>query len=108
MNPSNTRQPMLPVVFRAVAGAVGVAAGLLWLCCLWIALPFYLSSDPATDPHGYGLMFGTVFSLPTGLAAALAVPFAVPARHRRRVTRILIPVLVLVTAALWVAFVAAS
>lgn len=108
MNPSSTRRPMLRVILRVLAGVVGVAAGLLWLCCLWIALPFHFSSDPATDPHGYGLIFGTVFSLPTGLAAALAVPFAFPARHRRRVGRTLIPVLVVVTVALWVAFVAAS
>ncbi|MGI5217743.1 hypothetical protein [Nocardia sp. CA-290969] len=107
MNPMSTERSALSVAVQVIAGVLGAAAGLLWLGCVGIALPFHLGSDPAADPHGYGLILGTVFSLPTGLVAALAAPFSFPAGHRWWSAGIVIPVLV-VTAVLWVAFIATS
>ncbi|MBF6340934.1 hypothetical protein IU450_34345 [Nocardia abscessus] len=42
------------------------------------------STDPGYDPHGYGLIFGTVLAIPAGLLTALASPFVFPAGGRTR------------------------
>ncbi|WP_280421244.1 hypothetical protein [Nocardia carnea] len=102
-----TRKALSRWVVPVVAGGVGIAAGSVWLRCIYLVLAFRLVSDPAYDPHGYGLIGGFVFSVPAALVTAVAVPFAFPARHRVRVARITTPVLFVITALLWVAFLTA-
>jgi hypothetical protein len=69
-------------VARALAGAVGLSAGGLWLFLAYVVLGSRFASSLATDPHGYGLIFGTVLAVPVGLVSAVTLPFLFP-RHRR-------------------------
>ncbi|MGU3654740.1 hypothetical protein [Mycolicibacterium sp. A43C] len=94
---------MSPIIGRAVAGLLGSTAALLWLMCLYLVARSGLSSDPGTDPHGYGLMFGTVVGLVAGLLSAVALPGALPADRRGRATRWCLLVFVTVTAVLYAA-----
>lgn len=72
------------VAVRVVAGVTGAAAGLLWAFCVFTVVSSRIATDPAHDPHGYGLIFGSVLALASGLVAAIVVPFAFPARRRPR------------------------
>lgn len=65
-------------VMRALAGAVGLTAGGIWLLVAYVALSSRINSDLSTDPHGYGMLFGTVLSIPIGLVCAVALPFLFP------------------------------
>ncbi|MCC3331012.1 hypothetical protein [Nocardia abscessus] len=107
----STHRPSRPAALRRVvtlvAGAVAAGAGLLWLRCIYLVVAFRLVTDPAFDPHGYGLIAGTVLSVPAALVTAVAVAFAFPARHRVRVARITTPVLLVITTLLWAAFLTA-
>ncbi|WP_280304547.1 hypothetical protein [Nocardia abscessus] len=107
----STHRPSRPAAFRRVvtlvAGGVAAGAGLLWLRCIYLVVAFRLVTDPASDPHGYGLIAGTVLSVPAALVTAVAVPFAFPARHRVRVARVTTPVLLVITTLLWAAFLTA-
>lgn len=94
-------------VFAVLAGAIGAVGTCVLLRCIYLVLGFRLANDPAFDPHGYGLIAGTVLSVPAAVVAALAVPFAFPTGHRARVARITTPALLVITAALWVAFLTA-
>lgn len=68
---------------RAIAGLLGSTAGFLWLLCMYLVARSGFSSDPAIDPHGFALMFGTVVGLIAGLLFAVALPAAfLPARRR--------------------------
>jgi hypothetical protein len=49
-------------VVRALAGILGGMASLLWLYLTYVVLDSRFSTDPAGDPHGYGLMFGSVMA----------------------------------------------
>lgn len=83
------------VVGRVVAGAVGAGAGLLWLLCVLVVVSSRFSA--AGDPHGFGLIFGTLLGVVTGLAFAVALPLTF-ARHRRpRVGRIALTTYVVTT-----------
>lgn len=73
---------------RVVAGVISAAAGVLWAFCAFIVVSSRFATDPAHDPHGYGLIFGSVLALASGLVAAIVAPFAFPARRRSRVTLI--------------------
>jgi hypothetical protein len=90
-----------------VAGGVGGAAGLVWLRCIYLVVTSRFVTDPAFDPHGYGLIAGSVLSLPAALVTAMAVPFAFPVRHRVRVARITTPILLMGTASVWAVFLTA-
>lgn len=94
-------------VVRVAAGGAGIAAGLIWLRCVYLVFGFRLVSDPLFDPSGYGLIGGTVISVPAAVVTAAAVPFAFPAPHRRQAVRVVTPVLAVVTASLWGAFLTA-
>lgn len=108
MNPPSSSPPSaLRWVVRLMAGAVGAAAGLVWLRCIYVVLAFRLVTDPGFDPHGYGLVAGTVLSVPAALVTAVAVPFVVARHQRARVARITTPVLIAITALLWAAFITA-
>ncbi|GAB2665104.1 hypothetical protein GCM10027088_49850 [Nocardia goodfellowii] len=84
-----------------------MVAGLVWLRCVYLVLAFRIVTDPAFDPHGYGLIGGAVLSVPSALVLAISVPFVFAAHHRARIARITTPVLLVSTALLWVAFVTA-
>ncbi|MEV6280640.1 hypothetical protein [Nocardia sp. NPDC051832] len=75
-----------------VAGIPGVAAAAFWLLCVDVVLRSRLSDDPASDPHGYALMFGTVLSVPAAILAVAGLTFAVPPRVRVLVLSIAAPV----------------
>ncbi|MEU8900657.1 hypothetical protein [Nocardia sp. NPDC048505] len=97
-DPSTRRdyRRVLTLIFRIVAGLVCAAAALLWLLCVAGVLSSRLSSDPADDPHGYRLIFGTMLSLPAALVTGLTLPVALP---HRRITVVANAVLLLGTAA---------
>lgn len=78
----------MSVTIRVVTGVIGAAAGLLWAVCAYTVVTSRFGTDPAHDPHGYGLIFGTLLGLASGLVTAIVVPFAFPARRRSRVTLI--------------------
>jgi len=63
-------------IARAVAGLLGAAAALLWLLCMYLVARSGFSTDAATDPHGYGLMFGIVVGIVSGGLFAVVLPAA--------------------------------
>lgn len=87
---------------RAVAGVVSVAAGALWLLWAFVVVSSRFSTGPAGDPHGFGLIFGTMLVIVTGLVFAVSLPFAFTSERRLRVGRIAMATY-LVTPALLVA-----
>lgn len=107
----STRRPRLPGALRRalplVAVGVGVAAGLVWLRCLYLVLESRPAADPVVDPHGYGLIAGSVLSLPAALVTAVAVPLVFPVRHRVRVAWVTTPILLVGTVSVWAAFLTA-
>lgn len=92
---------------RIFAGIVSVAAGGLWLKCAIGVFRSRFATDPAVDPHGYMLIFGTVLALPAGLICALTLPFAVTRRDRVRAFRIVMPSFVVASVLLVVALLTA-
>ncbi|MFN3002945.1 hypothetical protein [Mycolicibacterium wolinskyi] len=85
------------IVGRCLAGAFGVAALVIWLLIVWTVLSSAYATDPAEDPHGYGLIFGVLAYIPFGLAWVLALPLALPKRLRARGMRIAMLLFVTVT-----------
>lgn len=90
-------------VARAVAAMLGATSALLWLMCMYIVARSGFSTDPAADPQGYALMFGTVVGVIAGLLFAVALPAAFPVARRRRVSRICLLLFVGATVALYLA-----
>ena len=76
------------IIGRIVAGALGGAAAVLWVFTAFIVLSSLFSSDPASDPHGFGLILGFPLAIISGLVAAAAVPWSFPSHSRVRVTRV--------------------
>ncbi|MFD3510288.1 hypothetical protein [Nocardia sp. NPDC058666] len=95
VRPKESRRIPVAVSALLVAGA----AGFFWLQCVYIVLHSRLSTDPLTDPHGYQLLFGTVLSVPTAAVVAVSAPFIVaPGASRARLIRIMVALLVVITA----------
>lgn len=94
---------MNPAIARAVAGLLGSTAGVLWLLCMYLVARSGFSADSGIDPHGYGLMFGTVVGVITGALCAVVLPAAFPASRRRTVARACIVGIVLPMGLLYVA-----
>ncbi|OMC39068.1 hypothetical protein A5740_02605 [Mycobacterium sp. GA-1841] len=69
------------MVIRCVAGAIGGGAAALWAFIVFMVLSSAFSSDPADDPHGYGIVFGMVAYLPLGLIWTFVLPFVAPKRR---------------------------
>ncbi|HET6736576.1 hypothetical protein [Mycobacterium sp.] len=90
------------VVVRVLAGVVSVAAGGWWLLCVSMVLTSRISAF-GSDPHGYGLMFGTIMAVPVGFVLALALPFTFPRGGRARVLSITVRSFLGVTALLFAA-----
>ncbi|WP_280388076.1 hypothetical protein [Nocardia wallacei] len=86
-----------------VAGAIGVAAGAIWVLCVLVVLDSRWSTDPAADPHGYRLIFATILSVPAAVVAAVGLPFVFPRRSRTLAAWVVTVVLFLSTAVLFVA-----
>lgn len=92
---------------RALAGIISAAAGGLWLMCLYTVARATFSTNPAADPHGYGLIFGTVLGIVAGVIFAVVLPLAFAAERRGRVARITMVSYAMVTALLFAALFAA-
>ncbi|MFI6868562.1 hypothetical protein [Nocardia sp. NPDC050406] len=90
--------PLLGVV----AGVLGLLAGAFWLECLYLALRSRLSDDPASDPHGYALIFSTMLSVPSAVTTGFCIAFAVPPRIRGRAIAVAATVLSVGTGLLFV------
>ncbi|MFV8166483.1 hypothetical protein ACNQVK_31020 [Mycobacterium sp. 134] len=72
-------QAMLAI--RCFVGIIGGGAAVLWALVVFVMLSSAFDTNPATDPHGYGIVFGVLISVPLSLFWALVLPFAAP-RHR--------------------------
>ncbi len=53
---------------------------LFWALIIFAMLGSAFDPDPATDPHGYGIVFGVLISVPLSLFQALLLPFTAPRR----------------------------
>lgn len=72
-------QAMLAI--RCFVAVIGGGAVVFWALIVYTMLSSAFDSNPATDPHGYGIVFGILISVPLSLFCALILPFAAP-RHR--------------------------
>ncbi|MEN4398221.1 hypothetical protein ACNQR7_15175 [Mycolicibacterium senegalense] len=66
---------------RWVAGVIGGGALAFWALVIFGVLSSAFDTDPATDPHGYGIVFGVLIAVPVSLFWALVLPFAAPKRR---------------------------
>ncbi|MBX8691163.1 hypothetical protein GO011_27355 [Mycobacterium sp. 20091114027_K0903767] len=69
-------QAMLAI--RCVVGLIGGCAVAFWALVVYAMLGSAFDTNPATDPHGYGIVFGVLISVPVSLFWALVLPFAAP------------------------------
>lgn len=96
---------------KVAGGVLAAVTGAGWLWCVVKVLTsrfasFEASTDPdsfAFDPHGFGLIFGTVFAVPLGLLCALTLPLTVSRSGRPRVLRLTMAIFGVVTILLLVA-----
>ncbi|MEE6168590.1 MULTISPECIES: hypothetical protein [unclassified Mycolicibacterium] len=65
---------------RIVAAVLGGTAAVPWLLMVWMVLSSAFSTNPAQDPHGYGMIFGFLAYLPLSLVCAALLPLALPKR----------------------------
>lgn len=66
------------LAIRCVVGLVGGGAVVFWALVVYVMLGSAFDTNPATDPHGYGIVFGVLISVPVSLFWALVLPFAAP------------------------------
>lgn len=69
------------VITRIIGLVLAVFFGIPFVALVWIALSSRFGAA-SSDPHGYGLIFGTVLALGTGLLLAVVFPLVLP-RERR-------------------------
>lgn len=77
-------QTWVDLAVRIIGGVLGGAAGVIYLLCVFMAVSSRLSTDIVSDPHGYGLIFGTIGGMVFGFVCALVLPLAFPQRRRAR------------------------
>lgn len=65
---------------RIVAGVLGGSAAVPWLLVVWMILSSAFSTNPAQDPHGYGIVFGFLAYIPLSLVGAALLPLTLPKR----------------------------
>lgn len=65
---------------RVVAAVLGGSAAVPWLLVMWMILSSAFATNPAQDPHGYGIVFGFLAYLPLSLVCAALLPLALPKR----------------------------
>lgn len=68
------------LAIRCVVGLIGGCAVAFWALVVYAMLGSAFDTNPATDPHGYGIVFGVLISVPVSLFWALVLPFAAPRR----------------------------
>lgn len=103
--------PRTSIALRLICGAVAALTGAAWLWCVVTALTSRFASveasmDPdsiAFDPHGFGLITGTLFAVPLGLLCALTLPLAFPRSRCAGVRRRAMAAFAVLTLALLVA-----
>ncbi|MGA5466199.1 hypothetical protein [Mycobacterium sp. NPDC050041] len=106
-----TPHPRTAIALRLTGGTLAAVTGGAWLWCVVTALTSRFASagasmDPdsvAFDPHGFGLIFGTLFAVPLGLVCALTLPLAFPRVRRAGVRSRAMATFGVLTAALFVA-----
>ncbi|MFC9898126.1 hypothetical protein ACFVMC_30920 [Nocardia sp. NPDC127579] len=91
-----------------VLGGIGAAATALWVRLAYIVLSSRFSEDHPIDPHGYGLIFGSLMSVPVSAVAIVTLAYTVPRRYRARVTLVGTMILFLGNATLFVAWFSAA
>lgn len=96
------------LLVRGISAVMGGTVSVLWLLMAFIAGSSLFASGPAEDPHGYGLMFGSLLAVPLAIFAATVLPFALPPGQRRRGFAVTIPVFAIGTALLFVIWFAQS
>lgn len=96
------RREEIVLAVRALAGFIGGGAVVFWALVVFMALNSAFDTDPATDPHGYGIVFGVIISVPVSLFWALVLPFAAPKRWWGRAFAISLLALVSLNALLFV------
>lgn len=65
---------------RIVAAVFGGIAAVPWLLMVWMVLSSAFATNPARDPHGYGMIFGFLAYLPLSVVCAVLLPLALPKR----------------------------
>ncbi|CDP85210.1 MULTISPECIES: hypothetical protein [Mycolicibacterium] len=75
------RQDQTVLGIRWVAGVIGGGALAFWALVIFGVLSSAFDTNPATDPHGYGIVFGVLIAVPVSLFWALVLPFAAPKRR---------------------------
>lgn len=92
------RQYQATLAIRCFVAMIGGGAVLFWALIVFAMLSSAFDTDPATDPHGYGIVFGVLISVPLSLFWALVLPFAAPRRWWGRAFAISLLTFVAVTA----------
>lgn len=69
------REPVGPStasrIGQAIAIVISLAAGVVVLFCAWV---LFVSFLPDNDPHGYGLIFGSILLLASSVVLGAALP----------------------------------
>lgn len=68
------------IAVRIVAAVFGGSAAVPWLLVVWMILSSAYSTNPAADPHGYGIVFGFLAYVPLSLVCAALLPLTLPKR----------------------------
>ncbi|NYD54827.1 hypothetical protein [Microbacterium pseudoresistens] len=83
--PSEPRSgaPRSELALRIVGGALSLLVGIPFLLLVFVALRGRFAGASA-DPHGYGMIFGTLLAAVVGLVLALVLPLVFPRGRRIR------------------------
>ena len=77
LSPVSQGSRVVDVVVRALAGAIGACATVLWALGMFAVIDSVFL-NPQGDYHGFGRIFGVMFLVPCGLVAAATLPLTVP------------------------------
>lgn len=78
--PPGDQQSQVVLTVRCFAAVMGGCAAAFWALIVYGVLSSAFDTNPATDPHGYGIVFGVLLAVPVSLFWALVLPFAAPRR----------------------------
>ncbi|WP_131811686.1 hypothetical protein [Mycolicibacterium peregrinum] len=78
--PPGGQQSQVVLTVRCFAAVIGGCAVAFWALVVYGVLSSAFDTNPATDPHGYGIVFGVLLAVPVSLFWALVLPFAAPRR----------------------------
>lgn len=70
----------IAIAGRVLAAVATVMVGVVFVLSAWLAVSSRFGLA-AGDPHGYGLIFGTVLAIVAGLVTAVLLPLVFPRRH---------------------------